>query len=233
MYIDEEFLKLYEELIQNNIIELILNENEIFLMKLNYKYIKENKDEDLNSRNKKLSEAYQKCGYSDRRLQCSSICHIFSRIHDKIYYYISLYGKDGLIKICKSNGFNKDNLQNQDAIIKFIINHNIMIEESATLSSTIEKKKRQMILFGENIPFIPLSSIGISKKYLNALEHSDIKTVADVCEKVNHYSCFKNVRGFGPIGFEELVECIHNSGFLFIDEDKHLCDNEEICYKAK
>lgn len=233
MYIDDKFLELYEEYIQNGVINLILNEDEIFLMKLNYKYIKENKDEDLSIRTKKLSEKYQKGGYSNKRVQRANICSIFSKIGRKINTYVELYGKNTLLSISRFHKLNGADLLNQDITIKFIIDSNIKVDEEAMLFSIIENKRKQVIIFGNDIPFIPLEQIGLSKIYLTALRRANVTTVADVCERINSYSYFKNVHNFGEKGFDELVRCIHDNGFLFVNEANHLCDEEEMRYRIK
>lgn len=233
MYEDDIFLNRYEDLIKEHVIEVILDESEIFLMYLNYKYITQNKEEKLHNRTSKLAEAYQRYGYSNSKLQCSSICSCFSKIDMKIINLIKLYSKTGLISICKLGELSKDDFQNQDTVIKFIINHNIIIEENATLFKTIENKKRQMIIFGDNIPFMPIEEIGLSTRYLNALDRFGIKTIADVCERINDYKYFKDIRGFTENGFEELVNRIHQSGFLFVNEANHMFDDPESRYKCR
>ena len=217
MYSDEVFTEKYDNLISTNAISLILDENELFLFKLNHKLINENTDHNLLSRQSKLALFYQNAGYSEQKCQRSTLNGIFMRADYKIKLAVQKYGEQGLINLYKSGQFNSkdDLLDDLDVIKKVIINN---IELNGSINKRIEKIKKQVEIFGLQIPFIKLNSLPLSPRIINPLSRSDILTVADVCEKNNSFDEFQIIHSFGEKGFNELVSVLHQYEFLFKNE---------------
>lgn len=217
MYSDEVFIEKYDNLISTNAISLILDENELFLFKLNHKLIDENTDCNLPSRHSKLALFYQSAGYSEQKCQRSTLNGIFMRADYKIKLAIEKYGEQGLINLYKSGQFNSkdDLLDDLDVIKKVIINN---IELNGSINKRIEKIKNQVETFGLQLPFINLNSLPLSPRIITPLSRSGILTVADVCEKNNSFVDFKIIHSFGEKGFNELVSVLHQHEFLFKNE---------------
>lgn len=214
-FMEKELLKNIKSLIESGAIKLILNEKEYQILILYFDLMNKGYSDDKIFF--KLGVICKEAGLFNTKIQRGTFYHIFNNMRTDLINIISKYGIDGLNKLYATNMFNQTlKTYNKYYIIKVIIENNLEIH--CPYDNDIQRILSQVARYGLDIPFTFISELCLSTKLENTLIRSNIYTIADIIEKNNDYSDFRYMRNFGDKSFSELVDKVHEKGFLFADE---------------
>lgn len=191
---DIEFLKRYSYLFESGILKLILENDQYWLLKINYLLIKNgfnfSEDYDENKIAKILVINRLACKYKifNKEFSYAAVDTFFRMIDTKIKELLRLYGKEGLNnlqKIILQNNIEIDKL-NDDVAVFLATRYNIELD--GTLAQTVQKVKLQITRYGNILPYLNIDYSKLSKKTRRCSYDNHIKTVADIYDLYNKYT---------------------------------------------
>lgn len=193
---DIDFLRRYSYLFESDILKLILEKEQYWLLKINYLLIKNDfnfsEDYDENKSAKIVVITYLTCKYKifDKEFSYAAIDTFFRMIDTKVKELLRLYGKGGLSNLQKlilENNIEIDKL-NDDIAVFLATKYNIGLD--GILAKTVQKVKVQITRYGNILPYLNIDYSELSKKTKNCSYDNNIKTVADICDLYNGYTSY-------------------------------------------